>query len=111
MLDAEEDAESATDNEDGPVLAKRANTQPQEEEEEDEEDGEEEQRSAGRQPEAELSPRSQDSYPEEEDEGQEAQTAGRQPRAGPTPRSKATRGKRWVSHSKTPVSKRRKAVS
>ncbi|KAH8980387.1 hypothetical protein EDB86DRAFT_2980409 [Lactarius hatsudake] len=89
MLDAEEGAESATDNEDGPVWAKRASTQPQKEEEE--EDGEEE-----------YHPRSQDSYHEEED-GQGAHTVGRRSKAGPTPRSKVTRQKRW--------SKRRKAVA
>ncbi|KAH9021601.1 hypothetical protein EDB84DRAFT_527255 [Lactarius hengduanensis] len=96
MLDAEEGAESATDNEDGPVWAKRASTQPQKEEEE--EDGEEE-----------YHPRSQASYHEEED-GQEAQAVGRRSKAGPTPRSKVTRQKRWVSQGKTSASKRRKAV-
>ncbi|KAI9452001.1 hypothetical protein BJY52DRAFT_1295471 [Lactarius psammicola] len=102
VLDAEEDAGSATDNEDGPVLARKVSTRPQEEEEEDEEE---------HRPKAESSPRSQDSYLEEEEEGQEAQTAGRQQRAGPTLRIKASRGKRWPSHSKTPVSKRRKAAT
>ncbi|KAH9162598.1 hypothetical protein EDB89DRAFT_633349 [Lactarius sanguifluus] len=97
MSDAEEGAESATDNEDGSVRAKRASTQPRKEEEE--EDGEEE-----------YHPRSQDSYHEEED-GQEAQTVGRRSKAGPTPRSKVTRQKRWVSQGKNSASKRRKAAA
>ncbi|KAI9436177.1 hypothetical protein H4582DRAFT_1964883 [Lactarius indigo] len=97
MLDAEEGADSATDNEDGPVRAKRAGSQPQKEEEE--EDGEEEY-----QPEAGVNPRTQDSYHREEDD-REAQAVGR-----PTLRSKA-RQKRWPSQGKTPASKRRKAAA
>ncbi|KAH9018149.1 hypothetical protein EDB85DRAFT_2013370 [Lactarius pseudohatsudake] len=96
MLDAEEGAESATDNEDGPVWAKRASTQPQKEEEEDAEE--------------EYHLRSQDSYHEEEDD-QEAQAVGRRSKAGPTPRSKVTRQKRWVSQGKTSAPKRRKAAT
>ena len=99
MLDAEGNAESATDNEDGPVLVKRESAHPQEEEEE-EEDGEEER--------AELNPGDQDSYREGEEGGQEAQTAGRRSKGGPSARSGATR---QVSHGRTPASKRRKAVS
>ncbi|KAH9059268.1 hypothetical protein EDB87DRAFT_798836 [Lactarius vividus] len=95
MLDAEEDVESATDNEDGPVRVKRANTQPQKEEEEEEEEG--------------YQLRSQDAYHEEED-GQEAQTVGHRSKAGPTPRSKAAGQKRLVSQGKNPASKRRKSV-
>jgi hypothetical protein len=107
MMDAEEDAESATDNEDGPVLDKRERAHPQKEEEEEEEDGEEEQRPARHRPEAELNPSDQDSYREGEEEGQEAQTAGRR---APSTRSKGAR-RSQVSHGKSPAPKQRKAVS
>ena len=112
MLDAEENAESVTDNEDGPVWVKRESAQPQEEEEdEDEDDGEDKQRPAGHQPEAKLNPSDQDSDRECEEESPEAQTAKRRSKRGASSRRKATRRISRVSHDTSPASKRRKAVS
>ena len=89
--EAEESAESSTDNGDDPVLAKRASAQPQEEEEE--EDGEEDQRMAEHYPDGEFSPRHQGSHHEEQEEGQKAQTAVRRRKAGSITRSKVARRK------------------
>ena len=112
MLDAEENAESATDNEDGPVWVKRESAQLQkEEEEEDEDDIEDKQRPAGHQPEAELNPSDQDSDRECEEESPKAQTAERRSKRGASSRRKATRRISRISHDTSPASKRRKAVS